>query len=113
MNDPCDDQVPDSVSGRLRRPRMIVAGLVVALVSSAAALREAAADLFTLENGEQLEGTIVHATRNTIIIRRDIGGIRQVRAEDLTEDRDHRQRRRTAGRPALGLGGWRLRARFE
>jgi hypothetical protein len=64
---------------------MIVAGLVLALVSSAAALREAAADLFTLENGEQLEGTIVHATRNTIIIRRDIGGIRQVRAEDLTE----------------------------
>lgn len=85
MNDPCDDQVPDSVSGRLRRPRMIVAGLVLALVSSAAALREAAADVFTLENGERLEGTIVHATRNTIIIRRDIGGIRQVRAEDLTE----------------------------
>ncbi len=86
MNDPCDDQVPDSVTVRLRRQRMIVTGLVLALmVSSTGWLRSAAAELFTLENGEQLEGTIVHATRNTIIILRDIGGIRQVRVKELTE----------------------------
>lgn len=47
----------------------------------------ASAELFVLKSGEVIEGDIVLATRNTITIRREIGGVRQVRTTDLEEVR--------------------------
>jgi hypothetical protein len=45
------------------------------------------ADEFVLQTGELIEGTIVDATRNTVVIRRAIGGMRQMRIRDIEEAR--------------------------
>lgn len=58
--------------------------LTVAMVALPAI---ASAELFTLQSGEVIKGDIVLATRNTITIRREIGGVRQVRTADLVEVR--------------------------
>ena len=53
----------------------LLAALVVAVWLSPA---PALALTFLLESGETIEGTIVDATRNTVIIRPRLGGLRQV-----------------------------------
>ena len=63
----------------------------------------ARADAIVLRNGESIEGSIVDATRNTVIIRRAIGGMRQMRIQDIAEVRlDLAQGEQIAGR----LMGW-------
>ena len=47
----------------------------------------ARADALVLTNGEVIEGAIVDATRNTVIVRRAIGGMRQMRIQDVAEVR--------------------------
>jgi hypothetical protein len=47
----------------------------------------ARADAILLTTGELLEGSIVDATRNTVIIRRAIGGMRQMRIRDIADVR--------------------------
>lgn len=38
----------------------------------------ASAATFLLDSGESLEGEVIHATRNTVMVRKTIGGIRQL-----------------------------------
>ncbi|MGH6885875.1 MAG: hypothetical protein ACREGK_07365, partial [Geminicoccales bacterium] len=45
------------------------------------------ADVIVLKNGESIEGSIVDATRNTVIVRRAIGGMRQMPIQDIEEVR--------------------------
>ena len=45
------------------------------------------ADQIVLKSGESIEGSIVDATRNTVIVRRAIGGMRQMPIEDIEEVR--------------------------
>jgi Calx-beta domain len=45
------------------------------------------ADEIVLRSGESIEGTIVDATRNTVVVRRAIGGMRQMRIRDIEEVR--------------------------
>jgi hypothetical protein len=45
------------------------------------------ADTIGLKSGEAVEGSIIDATRNTVIVRREIGGMRQMRIQDLKEIR--------------------------
>jgi RNase P/RNase MRP subunit p29 len=45
------------------------------------------ADVIVLKNGESIEGSIVDATRNTVVVRRAIGGMRQMPIEDIEEVR--------------------------
>src|SRR5690606_14742356 len=48
---------------------------------------DAQAERFVLSSGETVEGTIVAATRNTVVVRRSIGGMRQMATEDIAEVR--------------------------
>jgi RNase P/RNase MRP subunit p29 len=45
------------------------------------------ADTILLKSGEEIEGSIIDATRNTVIIRRAIGGMRQMPIQDIDEVR--------------------------
>lgn len=45
------------------------------------------ADTLLLQNGESIEGSIVDATRNSVVVRRAIGGMRQMRIRDIAEVR--------------------------
>jgi RNase P/RNase MRP subunit p29 len=45
------------------------------------------ADSILLKSGEEIEGSIIDATRNTLIVRRSIGGMRQMRIQDVDEVR--------------------------
>lgn len=69
-----------------RRGFALRAMLIVALLWSLApgAVR---ADTIRLQSGEALEGSIVDATRNTVVVRRAIGGMRQMRIRDVAEVR--------------------------
>jgi Calx-beta domain len=48
---------------------------------------DARAERFILKSGEAVEGSIIQATRNTVIIQRSIGGMRQMSIEDIGEVR--------------------------
>jgi Calx-beta domain len=48
---------------------------------------DARADAIVLKNGEVLEGSIIDATRNTVVVRRSIGGMRQMWIRDIDEVR--------------------------
>jgi len=78
----------DAATGRrARRPALplwAVALLAVVWAGAAGAVR---ADEILLQSGELIEGTIVDATRNTVVIRRAIGGMRQMRLRDIEEVR--------------------------
>jgi hypothetical protein len=72
---------------RVRRvglPAWALAILVSALTGAADAVR---ADTFVLKGGEPIEGSIVQATRNTLIIRRAIGGMHQMSLQGIEEVR--------------------------
>jgi hypothetical protein len=45
------------------------------------------AERIVLNSGEVIDGSIVDATRNTVVVRRSIGGMRQMRIEDIAEVR--------------------------
>jgi hypothetical protein len=58
--------------------------LVVTWTGAAVAAR---ADTIVLKGGALIEGSIVHATRNTLIVRRAIGGMHQMSIHDIEEVR--------------------------
>jgi RNase P/RNase MRP subunit p29 len=74
------------------------------LVSAWAGVADAVlADTFVLRSGEPIEGAIVQATRNTLTIRRAIGGMHQMSIRGIEEVRiDLAQGERISGR----LLGW-------
>ena len=73
--------------GRRRRPGRIAAALTALLMACAVASSAAQAERFVLKTGEVVDGAIIEATRNTVIIQRSIGGMRQMPIEDIQEVR--------------------------
>jgi hypothetical protein len=67
------------------RARAGALALLVALWPGASGA--ARADSFFLRSGEPIDGSIVQATRNTLIIRRGIGGMHQTSIRDIEEVR--------------------------
>jgi hypothetical protein len=64
---------------------------------------DAWADSIVLKSGEVIEGSVIEATRNTVIVLRSIGGMRQMPIEDIEEVRVDLAR----GQPIVGqLLGW-------
>jgi RNase P/RNase MRP subunit p29 len=78
----------DAATGRrARRPALRLWALALLAVVWAGAAGAVRADEIVLQSGELIEGTIVDATRNTVVIRRAIGGMRQMRIRDIEEVR--------------------------
>ena len=70
-----------------RRRALNVWALVVLTMTWSAAPAAVAADTILLQSGESIEGSVVDATRNTVVIRRVIGGMRQMRLRDIEKVR--------------------------
>ena len=92
---------------KARRPRRgarsCVWALAILAMTWTGVPETARADAIVLRTGESIDGSIVDATRNTVIIRRAIGGMRQMRIQDIAEVRlDLAQGERIAGQ----LLGW-------
>ena len=73
--------------GRHRRLGRMVSALAASLMTWALASGDARAERIVLKSGEVIEGSIIDATRNTVIIRPSIGGMRQMRLQDIEEVR--------------------------
>jgi RNase P/RNase MRP subunit p29 len=74
--------------GTKRRRACLRAWAVAILVSTwTGASGAAQADSFVLKSGEPIEGSMVQATRNTLIIRRAIGGMHQMPIQAIQEVR--------------------------
>lgn len=71
-----------------------VTGLVWSIVVASPALGAT----LVLGTGEELDGTIVDATRNTVIVRPELGGMRQIGLTDILEVRIDVD----GGRPVIG-----------
>jgi len=76
-----------ATTARRRHPALRVGALAILLTNWAGAPGAVRADEIVLQTGELIEGTIVDATRNTVVIRRAIGGMRQMRIRDIGEVR--------------------------
>jgi hypothetical protein len=89
--------------------------LAALLAAWAAAPGAAPADEIVLRSGELIEGTIIDATRNTVVVRRAIGGMHQMPIRDIEEMRvDLVQGGRISGRIlSWAEGVHRLRAGNE
>ena len=61
--------------------------LALLALTWAGAPGDARADTIVLKNGEVLEGSIIDATRNTVVVQRMIGGMRQMPIRDIEEVR--------------------------
>jgi Calx-beta domain len=61
--------------------------LAILVVTWTGASITARADTIVLKSGEMVEGSLVQATRNTLIIRRAIGGMHQMSLHDIAEVR--------------------------
>ena len=61
--------------------------LVIMTMTWSAAPGTVGADTILLQSGEVIEGTVVDATRNTVVIRRAIGGMHQMRLRDIDKVR--------------------------
>jgi hypothetical protein len=73
---------------------LAVAGLVWSLAVASPALGAT----LVLGDGEELDGTIIDATRNTVIVRPELGGMRQIGLTDIREVRVDVD----GGRPVIG-----------
>jgi RNase P/RNase MRP subunit p29 len=71
-------------SGRFPLRALLLAVLVVIWMGAPGTAR---ADTIVLQSGERIEGAIVDATRNTVVIRRAIFGMRQMPIRDIVEVR--------------------------
>ena len=76
-------------TGRRRRGGRIASALTALLFSFTlvAVSGEARAEVIVLKSGEVVEGSIIQATRNTVIVQRTIGGMRQMPIQDIGEVR--------------------------
>jgi hypothetical protein len=89
--------------GRRRRPGRKAGALAAVLIAGMLGAGDARADSIVLKSGEVIEGSVVEATRNTVIVLRSIGGMRQMPIEDIEEVRVDLAR----GQPIVGqLLGW-------
>jgi RNase P/RNase MRP subunit p29 len=70
-----------------RRAGLRAWALAILVVSWTGAADSARADSFVLKSGELVEGSIIQGTRNTLIIRRTIGGMHQMPLRDIAEVR--------------------------
>jgi hypothetical protein len=70
-----------------RRSGLGPSALTILVIISTDASVDVRADTILLKSGEEIEGSIIDATRNTVIIRRSIGGMRQMRIQDIDEVR--------------------------
>jgi RNase P/RNase MRP subunit p29 len=94
------DPTRDTRARRVGLPAGALATLVSTWVGAADAVL---ADTFVLRGGEPIEGAIVQATRNTLVIRRAIGGMHQMSIQGVEEVRiDLAQGERISGQ----LLGW-------
>jgi RNase P/RNase MRP subunit p29 len=85
----------DARARRVGLPAWALAILVAAWAGAADAVL---ADTFVVRGGEPIEGAIVQATRNTLVIRRAIGGMHQLPIQGIEEVRiDLAQGERIAG----------------
>ncbi len=77
------------VAGRRCRGGRIATALTALLFSFTlvAVSGEARAEVIVLKSGEVVEGSIIEATRNTVIVQRTIGGMRQMPIQDIGEVR--------------------------
>jgi hypothetical protein len=107
----------DKVAAYGYRSRFCSWALAILIVTCTGAPGDARADALVLTNGEVIEGAIVDATRNTVIVRRAIGGMRQMRIQDIAEVRILVQGEAIAGQllgwadgvQQIGMGGEILR----
>lgn len=105
-----------SRAGRgLRRFGVAAAALATAVAGWTGQSIDARADTIRLKSGEEIEGAIVDATRNTVVVRRSIGGMRQMRIEDIDEVRIDLARGEEISGEFLGWadGAYQLRAGGE
>jgi hypothetical protein len=79
----------DSAAARGRAGRRGVAGAALALLAASwtGAPGDVRPETIVLKSGEEIEGSVIDATRNTVIVRRSIGGMRQMRIRDIDEVR--------------------------
>ena len=73
--------------GMRRRPGRLAAALTALLMTWMIGAGDARADRIVLKSGEVIEGSIIEATRNTVIVQRSIGGMRQMPIPDIEEVR--------------------------
>jgi Calx-beta domain len=74
-------------AGTRRRPGRAAAALTAVLIAWMVGGGEAWADRIVLKSGEAIEGRVIEATRNTVIVLRSIGGMRQMPIGDIQEVR--------------------------
>jgi Calx-beta domain len=81
-------KIANAVAATPRRRRGFnVRALVILTMTWSGAPGTVGADAILLQSGELIEGIVVDATRNTVVIRRAIGGMRQMRLRDIDEVR--------------------------
>jgi hypothetical protein len=76
-----------AAAGMGRRSGLGVSALAVLVLTWMGASINVRADTFVLKTGEEIEGTILDATRNTVFIGPSIGGMRQMAIGDIDEVR--------------------------
>jgi hypothetical protein len=84
-----DRKAAQSAAGGRRWCRPGPAGPALALLAMtwAGAPGDVRADTIVLRSGEVVEGSIIDATRNTVVVQRAIGGMRQMPIRDIEEVR--------------------------
>ncbi len=77
--------------------------LAILVVTWTGASITARADTIVLKSGEVVDGSLVQATRNTLIVRRAIGGMHQMPLQDIAEVRiDRAQGEQISGQLLTG-----------
>jgi Calx-beta domain len=76
-----------AASRRGRRPGVAGPALALLALAWAGAPGDVRADTIVLKSGEVLEGSIIDATRNTVVVQRSIGGMRQMSIREIEEVR--------------------------
>jgi RNase P/RNase MRP subunit p29 len=76
-----------AASRRGRRPGVAGPALALLALAWAGAPGDVRADTIVLKSGEVLEGSIIDATRNTVVVQRAIGGMRQMSIREIEEVR--------------------------
>jgi RNase P/RNase MRP subunit p29 len=87
MRNPTKIAISPARGTHRRRVGLRTWALAILLSTWAGASGGARADTFVLKSGEPIEGSIVQATRNTLIVRRAIGGVHQMSLKHIEEVR--------------------------
>jgi RNase P/RNase MRP subunit p29 len=73
--------------GRSRAPALGGSALALLALTWISATGPVRADTIVLKSGETLEGSIIDATRNTLVVQRAVGGMRQMPLREVAEVR--------------------------